>query len=368
MENKIIRQDFNNVYSIIDIHRRRALQEVNNNSLLIAWNVGAYVSSKIRSSEWGSGVVSELSEFLHTKDPSLKGYSRRNIYMMVQFYDTYSSSDFLAMMKQYKINERFFLPDIQKSEFVQFQIAQIPDLLLLINWTSHQLILNRCKSYSEKLFYILYAYKEKLQVREIQRAIATNTYASVLGSKSFQSFALQNVYPNSKFTFKDTAYLDFLGLQGNYKEEKLRKSLAEHMKQFILELGKDFIFIDQEHVIEVGGKKFKVDLLFYHRGLQCLVAMELKTTEFKPSFMGQLEFYLEALDQNEKRSNENPSIGILLCKEANKEVVKYALNRSMSPTMVAEYREKLIPQDILQQSMEEFIFAIGETINDQTRV
>ena len=368
MGNEIRKQDFNNVYSIIDIHRRRALQEVNNNSLLIAWNVGAYVSSKIRSSEWGSGVVSELSEFLRTKDPSLKGYSRRNLYKMVQFYDIYSAPDFLNLTNQYKLKERLEIPNISKYEFVPTLLAQIPSILFLINWSSHQQILNRCKSISEKLFYILYAYKEKLQVREIQRAIATNTYASVLGSKSFQSFALQNVYPNSKFTFKDTAYLDFLGLQGNYKEGKLRKSLAEHMKQFILELGKDFIFIDQEHIVEVGGKKFKVDLLFYHRGLQCLVAMELKTTDFKPSFMGQLEFYLEALDQNEKRSNENPSIGILLCKEANKEVVKYALNRSMSPTMVAEYREKLIPQDILQQSMEEFIFAIGETTHDQARV
>ena len=377
MINEIIKQDFNQVYSIIELHRTRALQEINNNSLFTAWTVGAYVSAKIKSSEWGSGVVSELSEFLRIKDPDLKGYSRRTIYKMVQFYDTYSASDFNDILSQYKIKERLLLPELPedgivptkmaqlpettgKTQIVPFQMAQLPKILLLINWTCHQQILNSCKSYSEKLFYILYSYKEKLQVRELQRVIKTNTYESILGNKDFQSFALQEIYPDSKYLFKDTAYLDFLGLPNRYREGKLRKSLTEHMKQFILELGKDFIFIDQEHVVEVGGKPFKMDLLFYHRGLQCLVAIELKTTEFKPSFMGQLEFYLEALDQNEKRSNENPSIGILLCKEANREVVKYALNRSMSPTMVAEYKEKLIPQEVLQRSMEEFISAVEQ--------
>ncbi len=157
---------------------------------------------------------------------------------------------------------------------------------------------------------------------------------------------------------KDAAYLDFLGLPEKYSETKLRKGIVAHMKDFILELGKDFLFVDEEHQLEVGGKTFKADLLFYHRGLQCLVAIELKTEEFEPSFMGQLEFYLEALDQTEKRSNENPSIGILLCKEANREIVRYALNRSMSPTMVAEYKEKLIPQEMLQRSLEEFVSAI----------
>ena len=394
MSNEIIKDDFNQVYSIIELHRRRALQEVNNNSLFIAWNVGAYVSAKIKSSEWGSGVVSELSEFLRTKDPDLKGYSRRTIYKMVQFYDAYSSADFSSILDQYRIKERLKLPSVPDNEIVPFEMAQItdknldsqivptetaqlsemkfcyqfvptmlaqfPNILLLINWTCHQQILSNCKSYSEKLFYILYSYKEKLQVKELQRAIKSNTYESVLGSKDFQSLTLQNIYPDSKYLFKDTAYLDFLGLPERYKESKLRKSLVEHMKQFILELGKDFIFIGQEHVVEVGGKPFKIDLLFFHRGLQCLVAVELKTVEFEPSFMGQLEFYLEALDQTEKRSNENPSIGILLCKEANREVVRYALNRSMSPTMIAEYKEKLIPQEVLQRTMDEFIFALEQ--------
>lgn len=369
MKKELIKQDFNQVYTIIDIHRTRAFQEINNNSLMIAWNVGGYVSAKIKSSGWGSNVVTELSEYLRTRDPSLKGYGRRNIYMMVKFYETYSSPEFIALCDKLKLNGKLTLPkttgknSIVPSEvvqIVQFEIAQIPSLLMQINWTSHQQILNSCKTNEQKIFYILYSRHERLEVKELQRAIKTNAYESVLGSKDFKSSTLKNLYPETSLLLKDTAYLEFLGLPKKYKESRLRKGIVAHMKDFVLELGKDFLFIDEEHQLEVGGKTYKADLLFYHRGLHCLVAIELKTDEFEPSYMGQLEFYLEALDQTEKRSNENPSIGILLCKEANREVVKYALNRSMSPTMVAEYKEKLIPQEVLQRSLEEFISAISK--------
>ena len=367
MPNEIIRENFNQVYTIIELHRSRALQEVNNNSLFIAWNVGAYVSAKIKSSEWGSSVVTELSEYLRTKDPTLKGYSRRTLYKMVQFYDTYSDPAFVQVLEQLKLNEPYLLPEnLEKEErqIVPFQMAQIPKILLLINWTCHQQILNGCKLNEERIFYIIYAQREHFEVKELQRAIKTNAYESILGNRSFRSQMLKNVYPASSLLFKDIAYLDFLGLPAQkYHEAKLRKGIIQHMKEFILELGKDFIFMDEEHKIEVGGKTFSVDLLFYHRGLRCLVAIELKTVEFDPNFMGKLEFYLEALDQTEKRSNENPSIGILLCKEANRDVVKYALNRTMSPTMVAEYKEKLIPQETLQRSLEQFIGIIENNKN-----
>lgn len=336
---------------------------------MIAWNVGGYVSAKIKSSEWGSNVVTELSEYLCTRDPSLKGYSRRTIYKMVQFYETYSSLEFVALIEKLKLNGKFALPkNMTKNAIVPTEMAQIvptvsaqfPAILLCTNWSNHNQILSSCKFNEQRLFYMLYARKENLQVRELQRAIKTNAYESVLGSKDFKSSTLKNLYPETSLLLKDTAYLEFLGLPKKYKESRLRKGIVSHMKDFVLELGKDFLFIDEEHQLEVGGKTYKADLLFYHRGLHCLVAIELKTDEFEPSYMGQLEFYLEALDQTEKRSNENPSIGILLCKEANREVVKYALNRSMSPTMVAEYKEKLIPQEVLQRSLEEFIGAISK--------
>ena len=123
------------------------------------------------------------------------------------------------------------------------------------------------------------------------------------------------------------------------------------MKKFILDLGNDFIFVDESFRLQVGMDDFYVDLLFFHRGLQCLVAIELKTTKFKPEYLGQLDFYLEALDRDVKKANENPSIGILLCKDANEQVVEYALSRSLSPTMIAEYKRQLIPKEVLLENL-----------------
>ena len=168
------------------------------------------------------------------------------------------------------------------------------------------------------------------------------------------SKGLLEQYPDAPIMFKDTVFLDFLGLPKKYNESKLKNGLIEHMKQFILELGKDFIFMDQEYPLTVGASTYKGDLLFFHRGLQALVAVELKKTKFHPRDLGQLEFYLEALDRDVKRSNENPSIGIILCPDADKVVVEYAMSRSMSPTMVAEYKRILIPQEKMQQQLREF--------------
>lgn len=369
-----IENHFDAVHSIIALHRTRALKVVNNESLLICWNVGQYVSEKLQVSQWGNKVVTQLSEYLRTKDPSLKGYSRRNIYNMVSFFETYSSPQFVQLLHTFNA----------QNEFVQFEIAQLeavdnqesiivqansgqlkdtgsfPKILSCINWTSHVEILNSCKLLEEKLFYILHAQKERFEIKELKRAIKTNAYAHILKAENNQSKGMETAYPQSNYLFKDVAYLDFLGLPERHSEKRLQNDILANMKDFVLELGKDFLFIGQEYPLQVGGKTFKVDLLFFHRALQCLVAIELKTTEFEPAFMGQLEFYLEALDNDVKRSNENPSIGILLCKETNREIVRYALNRSLSPTMIAKYERELIPKEVLQKSLNEFFTFIKE--------
>ena len=201
---------------------------------------------------------------------------------------------------------------------------------------------------------MLYARHEQLEYKELQRAIKTDVMSSILSNEHALSTSLLKTYPQSSTIFKDTIYLDMLDLPKHYKESRLRKSIISHMKDFILEMGKDFLFIDEEHRVSVGTKTFKIDLLFYHRLLQCMVAIELKTSEFHPADLGQLEFYLEALDQEERRANENPSVGILLCKDADMEVVRFALNRSMSPTMVTLYKEQLQVGGVIQQSLVEF--------------
>lgn len=247
-----------------------------------------------------------------------------------------------------------------KDKIMPFEMAQIPNVLFATGWSNHQLIMGHCKTNEQKLFYILYAGREQLEYKELQRALKTDAMSSILGSKKMQSEMMKQKYPRSGVMFKDTVYLDMFGLPVKYRESKLRKKIIAHMKDFILEMGKDFLFIDEEHRLTVGGKTFKVDLLFYHRLLQCMVAVELKTDEFQPKDLGQLEFYLEALDQEERRSNENPSIGIILCKDADMEVVRYALNRSMSPTMVALYKEQLQVGGVIQRSLEEFCRFVSE--------
>lgn len=165
------------------------------------------------------------------------------------------------------------------------------------------------------------------------------------------STALRESNADIANTFKDSYVFDFLNLPETFNESDLQKGLIQQMKKFILELGRDFLFISEENKVQVGNSDFFIDLLFFHRGLQCLVAFELKADKFKPEHLGQLNFYLEALDRDVKRQNENPSIGILLCKDKDSEVVEYALSRSLSPTMVAEYQTQLPDKKLLQQKI-----------------
>ena len=371
-ENIILSQEqqFDEVINIILQHQSRASRAVNEETLLMAWNVGGYVSHKLKSEEWGSKVVAQLSEYIRTKQPKLKGYSRSSVYNMVLFYEEYSSEKFLSTASRYlskefaqtktaQIDDNTFAQDDQRTadlpvQIVQPRIGQFPKLLTLTTLTNHIEILCRCKSSEERLFYILYAHKEHLVKRELQRSIANQTYTTLLGDKKNMSKGLLQTYPNSPVIFKDTLFVDFLGLPQKHSETRLKKGLIEHMKQFILELGKDFIFMDQEYNLNVGASTFKADLLFFHRGLQALIAVELKKTKFHPRDLGQLEFYLEALDRNVKRSNENPSIGILLCPDADKIVVEYAMSRSMSPTLITEYKRILIPQERMQEQLNEY--------------
>lgn len=366
-----IEQQFGEIIDIILQHKTNASRAVNEELLLTAWHVGGYVSAKLKSEEWGSKVVKQLSEYIRSQRPDIKGYSKRSIYNMVMFYDVYSSETFIATIRQY-LNTEFVQPKTAQIEasdhkqevpvivqpktaqFVQPAVGQMPKILELTTLTNHIEILCRCKSDEERLFYILYANKEHLVKRELQRCISNQTYAGLLGSKDNMSKGLLERYPNAPVMFKDTLFVDFLNLPKKHSETKLRNGLIEHMKQFILELGKDFIFMDQEYRLNIGASTFKADLLFFHRGLQALVAVELKKTKFHLRDLGQLEFYLEALDRDVKRSNENPSIGIILCPEADRVVVEYAMSRSMSPTMIAEYKRILIPQERMQQQLNEF--------------
>jgi predicted nuclease of restriction endonuclease-like (RecB) superfamily len=187
----------------------------------------------------------------------------------------------------------------------------------------------------------------------LDRQISAGLFERMMIGKSNHQPIFSEIQSDFTLSFKDSYVFEFLNLSESHSESDLQKGLITQMKSFVLELGKDFLFIGEEYKVQVGNSDFYIDLLFYHRGLQCLVAFELKAAKFKPGHLGQLNFYLEALDRDVKKQNENPSIGILLCKDKDSEVVEYALSRTLSPTMVSEYKTQLPDKKLLQKKLQE---------------
>lgn len=360
-----IQSQFEELRSIIIAHRNRAYQAVNTELITTYWEVGKYVSGKIKTAEWGTNVVNKFVDYLKKEQPDIKGFERRTIYRMVNFYDTYSSPEFVSALPT-QINST----DNQSLLIVSASLTQLEDekqiisFLSLINWTSHLEIITGCKSIEEKIFYILLSHKERLKYRELRRQIESSVYERSLLGEKIQSLKLKETYPSAKQLFKDRYMVDYLNLPENHSEKTLQQGLIQQMKKFILDLGKDFIFMGEEYPIQVGMTDFKIDLLFFHRGLQCLVAIELKTTKFKPEHTGQLDFYLEALDRDVRKENENPSIGILLCKSADASVVEYSLSRSLSPSLIAAYEQQLIPKEVLRAHLNEYYDDVKTTLED----
>lgn len=314
---------FQNIIHLIQQARNNALKTVNTELINLYWNIGAHISQKVEASEWGKSVVKELAIFILQTDPQLKGFSDKNLWRMKQFYEAYKNE------------------------------PKLSPLLRELSWSHNLAIFSRCDSVEEKEFYLKISKEENYSKRELDRQISASLFERTMIGNAKLSTALRELNNGVMLPFKDSYIFDFLNLPEPHSESDLQKGLIQQMKNFILELGKDFLFVSEEYKVQVGNSDFFIDLLFYHRGLQCLVAFELKADKFKPEHLGQLNFYLEALDRDVKKPNENPSIGILLCKDKDSEVVEYALSRSLSPTMIAEYKTQLPNKKVLQQKLQQ---------------
>lgn len=344
--------NFVEIIQIIKQSRENAIKAVNAELINLYWNVGMYISSKIQHSDWGDKTVTDLALYIQKNYPELKGFGKRGLYKMIQFYETYPISHEFITSKNFlkdSDNEGFA---IVPSLMAQFKVIDIKgSLLTKISWTHHIVIFSRSKVEEERKFYLYQSIREGYSVRELERQISASLFErTMLGQLKTQ---LPKTDKTSEFKqlFKDSYIFDFLNLPESHYENDLQKGLLLKMKDFILELGKDFIFIGEEYKLMVGNSDFYIDLLFYHRGQQCLIAFELKAGKFKPEHIGQLNFYLEALDRDVKKEHENPSVGILLCKDKDNQVVEYSLSRSLSPTMVAKYRTQLPEKELLQQKL-----------------
>ncbi len=230
---------------------------------------------------------------------------------------------------------------------------KLSTLLREISWSHNLAIFSRCKTAEEREFYLKLSKHECYSFRELDRQISSSLFERTMIGNSKLAPAVRESNKNLSNTFKDSYVFEFLNLPDPHSESDLQRGLIRQIKKLILELGKDFIFIGEEYKLQVVNSDFYIDLLFYHRGLQCLVAFELKSDKFKPEHLGQINFYLEALDRDVRKPNENPSIGVLLCKDKDIEVVEYALSRSLSPTMVSEYKTQLPDKKLLQQKLHE---------------
>ena len=243
-------------------------------------------------------------------------------------------------------------------------IEKVSSLVTQLNWTNNLLILSKCKTIEEKQFYVLYSVKEKWSSRELQRQIESGIFERTMLANTKVSAPLTQLQKDVGQVFKDTYVFEFLDLPIGYNEKDLQNQILANLKKFLIELGGGFSFIGQEYRVQVGLHDYYIDLLFFHRELQCLVAIELKTVEFKPEHLGQLNFYLEALDTDVRMPNENPSIGILLCKGKDTEVVEFALRRNVSPALIADYETKLIDKKLLQEKLHDLYLLFDRKRDD----
>jgi predicted nuclease of restriction endonuclease-like (RecB) superfamily len=315
-----LQPQFTEVLTLIKTAQSRVIATTNQELIQLYWSIGQYISDRLKTTEWGQKTIEQLATFIQTQEPGIKGFERRNLERMRQFYETY--------------------PDFPSA------------LLTQLSWTHHYILISRCKTEEERLFYLQLAATERYSTRELERQINSSIFERTRLADAKLPIVAQT--PSLTGVFRDSYILDFLNLPPSHSEGDLQTALVRCLKDFILELGRDFSFLGQEYRLQVGNSDFFIDLLFYHRELQSLVAFELKIDKFKPEYLGQLEFYLEALDRDIKKPHENPSIGVLLCRDKDDEVVEYALSRVLSPTIVAEYETKLIPKETLRQKLNEF--------------
>jgi predicted nuclease of restriction endonuclease-like (RecB) superfamily len=319
-----LQKQFTEITSLIASAKSRAYQAVNKELVTLYWHVGEYVSKQVISKAWGKSVVQELADYIQKYEPNIKGFSAQNIWRMKQFYETYAEN------------------------------TKLSPLVRELTWTNNLIILT-CESEQEKEFYLRMSIKEKWSKSELQRQINSSYYERVMLADAKLSTLSRELPQDVSNTFKDTYVFELLHLPEEHQEKDLQKAIARNITKFLLEFGRDFAFMGEEYPLQVGNQDFAIDLMFYNRSLNCMVAIELKNERFKPEHLGQLNFYLEALDKDIKKEHENPSIGILLCKGKDDTVVEYALNRSLSPTLVADYKTKLPNKALLQQKWEEVL-------------
>jgi predicted nuclease of restriction endonuclease-like (RecB) superfamily len=300
--------------------QHKAILSVNKEMILLYWDIGATILKRQGEQGWGAKIINQLAQDLIKSFPNMRGFSSRNLKYMRAFAEAY-----------------------QDKQIVQQLVAQIP-------WGHNVRILDYLKNYQERLWYIKETIKNGWSRNVLVYQIESSLYQRQKDTQKITTF--KHTLPASQSdlvqqTIKDPYIFDFLNISQNIKEIELQNELVRHITKFLLELGKGFAFVGSQYHIEVSGKDFYIDLLFYHLVLRCYIVIELKTGDFKPEYAGQLNFYLSVVDSQLKNKEDNPTIGIILCKSRDKIIAEYALRNITKPMGVSEYKlSRIVPEKL----------------------
>jgi len=302
---------FKEIKTKIKTAQIRAAIKVNEELLKLYWDIAKMIVEKQKHSKWGDSIIEKISNDLKREFPDMKGFSVTNIKYMRKWYLFWSNS------------------------------PQVVDEIFKIPWGHNREIITKCKTIDEALFYVKKTIENGYSRAVLVHQIESNLYKRNKAINNFDKNLPELQSDLAKEQLKDPYCFDFLNLNEKHNEKELENALIDNLTDFLLELGSGFAFVGRQYRLEVAGDEFFIDLLFYHIKLKCYIVIELKTTKFKPEYIGQLNFYTTVIDREIKEENDNPTIGILICKSKNDTVVEYSLNNINSPVGVSEY--KLLP-------------------------
>jgi len=339
----------------------KAAISVNTALIEFYWDLGKMIAEKERV--WGSKLIEQVAKDLKQEFPDMQGLSRRNLFNAKKFYQFYNSTQLVqqpvGLIRQQVVAQ---LQNDDKKESILVQ-----QLVALIPWGHNILIFTKSKEPKEALFYVQKTKENNWSRDTLALQIKSDLYTRQ--GKAITNFTNTLPEPNSDLaqqTLKDPYVFDFLQLAEDYKERDIENQLMRHITKFLLELGRGFAFVGKQYNVQLNEKEYFIDLLFYHIPMQCYVVVELKNKDFEPEFAGKLNFYLTLIDKTMKRSFENPTIGILLCRGKDNLEVEYALQDIHKPMGVSEFKlDKILPDNLKSslpsiEELEEQLKKIGD--------
>lgn len=325
MENKPQMNEYagllQDVKQLIHSAQYEALKSVNKELIRLYWNIGRMIVERQKEHGWGKSIVETLAKDLQWEFPGMQGFSPQNLWYMRQFYEEYHKN-----------------PNLQP-------------LVGEISWAKHLAIMGKCKDALKREFYIKMTRKFGWTKNVLIHQIENQSYEkTLLGQTNFDKALPEKIKNQAKLAVKDEYTFDFLELGEEHSEMELERALIAKVNRFLVEMGGVFAFMGNQFRLEIDDEEFFIDILLYHRRLKCLVAVELKVGKFTPEHVGKMQFYLTALDKTIREKDENPSIGIILCKEKKRTIVEYALKESNKPIAVAQYRiTQTLPKNLQKE-------------------